>query len=112
MDQTASAVALLGLLGFSVSAWGWGRTALSACRLEDENGVAYPTLLGLAALAALGGWLNLFSTAYPPSLWMLLAAGWIGALRRIQRAGAAPWRRAASGASVVHGGVIALVAVF
>jgi hypothetical protein len=112
MDPTASAVALLGLLGFSVSAWGWGRMALSACRLEGENGLAYPTLLGLAALAALGGWLNLFSIAYPPSLWMLLAAGWIAALRRVQRAGAAPWRRAAGAASVVHGGVIALVAVF
>jgi hypothetical protein len=112
MDPIASALALLALLGFSASAWGWGRMALSVCRLEAQSSLAYPAVLGLAALAALGGWLNLFNIAYPPLLWMILTGGWIAALRRIRMAGSAPWRRAASGAFIVHGGVIALVAVF
>jgi len=78
MQAFLSAAALL-LLG--LSAWGWGRAFAALARGEDE-GWAYPLALGLAALVALGGPLNLLSLARAPALGSLLAAGLFLAWRR------------------------------
>src|SRR5256885_6047015 len=87
MDPAASAGALAVLLAFSASAWGWGRMVLGACRIEEGSGAAYPAVLGLAALAACGGWLNLLGLGHAPALWALLAAGWVARRRPALRAG-------------------------
>lgn len=104
----ASAAALLALLALAISAWGWGRLLLRACRMEEENGHALAAALGLALLAAAGGVLNLAHAAVPPALWALLAAGWAFALR-------AAWTRPRPPATLeqrLHAGAIALVAAF
>src|SRR3954470_8073817 len=94
MDPIASTLGILALIAFCMSAWGWGRLTLRCCGLEAESGLAYPAVLGLAALAAIGGWLNVGGIAYPPLLWVALAAGWIAALRafraRASRSGHRP----------------------
>jgi hypothetical protein len=87
MDFAASALAFAALAAYSASAWGWGRLLLGVCRVEEGSGFAYPAVLGLAALAAIGGWLNLLGIAYAPALLALLAGGWIVAGRRAWRAG-------------------------
>ena len=76
-------LATAALLLFAISAWGWGALVLRACRLEVHGDAPYAVALGLAALAAAGGPLNLVGLAYAPMLWALLAAGWAIAARRL-----------------------------
>lgn len=110
MDPLASALALLALLAFAASAWGWGRLALSVCGLGAQTGIAYATALGLGALVGAGGWLNLFGGAYPPLLWAFLAAGWAGAALRL-RATAAQ-HHAIPMALALQGAAVAAFAAF
>lgn len=111
MNLGTSLLALFALLAFAVSAWGWGKAVLRVCRMEPGSGIGYPTALGLAALAAAGGWLNLLQAAYPPILWALLVVGWIAACSRIRHP-RAPLRDAASGRLLILAFFIAAVAVF
>ena len=112
MDPATSLLALLALLAFAASAWGWGRFVLRVCRLEPGSGIGYPIALGLAALAAAGGWLNLLHVAYPPVLWTLLLAGWIAASTRLGDARAALRNTVVTGQLLLPALLIALVAVF
>jgi hypothetical protein len=111
MNLLASLGALLALVAFGVAAWGWGRMALAACRLDAQGGPAYLAVLGLAALASVGGWLNLFGLAYPPVLWLLLVAGWIEALRRAFAARASLPRVMADRRTLIPAGAVALIAL-
>ena len=103
-------MALLAVLAFAVSAWGWGRMVLRACGLEAQSGLVHPVVLGLAALAAIGGWLNVFALAYLPTLWGLLLIGWLAAARRIYAAGLPVWRIQRR-SDLLYGGVVALAAL-
>lgn len=86
MNYLDSALALFAVLVWCLSAWGWGRLVLDFCGIESAGRSAYHVMLGLAVLAGAGGWLNFLGIAYPPTLWALLVAGWIAALRRISPA--------------------------
>src|SRR5689334_24481062 len=79
VNPAGSLAALALLAAFAAAAWGWGRMTLGGCGLEARGAPAYLAVLGLAALAAIGGWLNLLGLAYAPVLWLLLAAGWVAA---------------------------------
>src|SRR4051812_5267839 len=105
MQSATGLLALLALLAFALSAWGWGSLVLQACRAQPASLVAYPVALGLAALAAVGGWLNLGGIAYPPILWALLIAGWASAAQSFRRFG---FTRPANRSSMVPAGFIAI----
>lgn len=109
--MTTTAYALFALLAFSASSWGWGQTVLSACRLQVRGRLAYATMLGLAALGFLGGWANLAGIAYPPTLWALLAGGWVLAIHRIWLERALLRRARFTGDALACASVIAIVAI-
>jgi len=114
VNLPGSVGALLALAAFGIAAWGWGRMALAACGLDTRDGPAYLVVLGLAALAVVGGWLNLLGLAYAPVLWLLLAVGWVEAARRAvaarrERAAGAPVdRRALLAAGALGAAALAL----
>ena len=109
MPGALSLAALMAVIAFGVCAWGCGSAVLRACCL-DERGVAFPAAIGVAALAATGGWLNLLHIAYPPLLWALLLFGWGAAAARIRR-DCAQWKMPARD-ELVPGAVIAIIAAF
>ena len=112
MDLETSGAALAWLLAIFAAAWGWGRVVMRGCGLEEKDGIVYPAALGLAALAACGGWLNLLGIAFPPLLWALLGVGWMVAAWRARHAGVARWRLSVRDPLVVPGSLIFLIAAF
>ena len=78
-------MALLLLLVFGLVCHGWGRCVSFLC-YRHKNGFAFEIALGLAALSALGGWLNAFGLAKAPALYTLCAVGaalWLNSARKI-----------------------------
>lgn len=102
---------LAALLALSASAWGWGCLVLETCRIGTNGRIAYPTALGVAAISAIGGLLNLLSIAYPPSLWAVLLVGWIAALREF-RLTRKIRDKARLAEALVPGVILTLVALF
>lgn len=85
--------ALLGVAALVVVAaacYGWGHATRRLLRLPSPGAPA-TIALGVAAVVAVGGVLNLARVAYAPALWLLLAAGcyWFA---RVARSLPAAWR--------------------
>jgi hypothetical protein len=64
------------LLVFALVCYGWGRCVSKLCYgKQSETAASFEVALGIAALAAIGGLLNLFHLAGPASLYILSAVG-------------------------------------
>jgi len=59
----------------TLAVWGIGNTCRSLCCMKSCGSWTVTAGLGLAAVIALGGLLNLLQIAYAPMLWFLIAIG-------------------------------------
>ena len=111
MQEFMPLLYLAALLVLGAAAWGWGCLVLEMCRIGAKGRISYPTALGVAAISAVGGGLNVLSIAFPPSLWAVLVVGWVAATREF-RAARLHWDKSSRARLLVPGAILLLAATF